>query len=90
MWNGGFRHVLERGQVLVAEDQDLVGPERLAQRLRGGVGNRLGQVYAGDLGAGQGAGGMDLVPAGQGLGHVLPPRNASSGRDKSCLFDRIY
>ena len=63
--------VLERRQVLAAEDQDLVGPECLPQGLGGGLVNGHGQVQALDLGANQRAGRADLEATGQGLGHVI-------------------
>ena len=66
-------HVLERRQVLAAEDQDLVGPEGLAQGLRGGLVHRLGQVDALDLGPDQGAGRTDFEAADQGLGQDVSP-----------------
>jgi hypothetical protein len=59
--------VLEQGQVLAAEDHDLVGQERLPQGLGGGLVDGEGQVHALDLGANQGAGWADVEAAGQGL-----------------------
>jgi hypothetical protein len=64
-------HVLLRRQMLTPEDQDLVAPERLPQRLRGGLVHGPGEVDAIDFGGDQGAGRSYLETAGQGLGHVI-------------------
>jgi hypothetical protein len=86
------RHVLQRREVLAAEDQDLVGPECLPQGHGGGLVNGLGQVDAVDLGADEGTGGSDLEAAGQCLGHVILLKEIRRTRQilliRSFLFNR--
>lgn len=70
--------VLIGRQVLVAEHQHLVVPERPAQRVGGGVVDGAGQVDTGHLGAEAGAGAVDagarvvggVVAGHSGRGHA--------------------
>ncbi|CAJ62854.1 hypothetical protein FRAAL4212 [Frankia alni ACN14a] len=73
-------HVRVGREVLVAEDEDLVLPERLAQGFGGGVVDATGQIDADDLGAEDGAGRADVVGRGTDSGH----RDSLGVRGNSC------